>query len=194
MTYCIERGLISFSGLTALTFVVASSSMSPQRTSNPRHLVVIDLENLAGTPYVSPSWAKDIGPFLTGLLHLQAEDLVYVAGSPNNGMAVCTVAGELHGQARTKRGKNGADLVLLDALETIPESALSSPDAPIHIVVIASGDGIFTRAARRFRDQGLTVVGVSRRRSMNRALAAACTQVVYLDEPTTDETAFALAA
>ena len=194
MTYCIERGLISFSELTTLTFLVASSSMSPQRTSNPRHLVAIDLENLAGTPYVSQSWAKHIGPFLTGLLHLQAEDLVYVAGSPNNGMAVCTVAGELHGQARTKRGKNGADLVLLDALETIPESALNSPDAPIDIVVIASGDGIFTRAARRFRDQGLTVVGVSRRRSMNRALAAACTQVVYLDEPTTDETAFALAA
>ena len=168
--------------------------MRPQRTSNPRHLVAIDLENLAGTPYVSPNWAKGIGPFLTGLLHLQVEDLVYVAGSPSNGMAVCTVAGDLHGQARTKRGKNGADLVLLDALETIPESALNSPDAPIDIVVIASGDGIFTRAARRFRDQGLTVVGVSRRRSMNRALAAACTQVVYLDEPTTDETALALAA
>ncbi|SVE61500.1 uncharacterized protein METZ01_LOCUS514354, partial [marine metagenome] len=55
--------------------------MSPQRTSNPRHLVAIDLENLAGTPYVSPNWAKDIGPFLTGLLRLQVEDLVYVAGS-----------------------------------------------------------------------------------------------------------------
>ena len=168
--------------------------MDTTSTPNPRHLVAIDLENLAGTPRVPPAWAKEIGPFLAGLLCLRAEDLVYVAGSPSNGMAVCTVAGDLHGQARTKRGKNGADLVLLDALETIPESALSSPDAPIHIVVIASGDGIFTRAARRFRDQGLTVVGVSRRRSMNRALAAACTQVVYLDEPTTDETAFALAA
>ena len=180
--------------LTALTFLLWFSAMSTTTTSNPRHLVAIDLENLAGTPYVSPDWAKDIGPFLTSLLHLQVEDLVYVAGSPNNGMAVCTVAGDLHGQARTKRGKNGADLVLLDALETIPESALSSPYAPIDVVVIASGDGIFTRAARRFRDQGLTVVGVSRRRSMNRALAAACTQVVYLDEPTTDETALALAA
>ena len=168
--------------------------MSPQRTSNPRHLVAIDLENLAGTPYVSPNWAKDIGPFLTGLLHLQAEDLVYVAGSPSNGMAVCTVAGDLHGQARTKRGKNGADLVLLDALETIPESALYSPDAPIDVVVIASGDGIFTQVARRFRDRGLTVVGVSRRHSMHRALAAACTRVVYLDDPTTDDDALALAA
>ena len=168
--------------------------MDTTSTPNPRHLVAIDLENLAGTPRVPPAWAKEIGPFLAGLLCLRAEDLVYVAGSPSNGMAVCTVAGDLHGQARTKRGKNGADLVLLDALETIPESALSSPYAPIDVVVIASGDGIFTRAARRFRDQGLTVVGVSRRRSMNRALAAVCTQVVYLDEPTTDETALALAA
>ncbi len=180
--------------LTALTFLLWFSAMSTTTTSNPRHLVAIDLENLAGTPYVSPDWAKDIGPFLTSLLHLQVEDLVYVAGSPSNGMAVCTVAGDLHGQARTKRGKNGADLVLLDALETIPESALSSPYAPIDVVVIASGDGIFTRAARRFCDQGLTVIGVSRRGSMNGALAAACTRVVYLDNPTTDETALALAA
>ena len=88
--------------------------MNPQRTSKPRHLVAIDLENLAGTPYVCPNWAKDIGPLLTGILHLQAEDLVYVAGSPNNGMAVCIVASELQGQARTKRGKNGADLALLE--------------------------------------------------------------------------------
>ena len=180
--------------LTALTFLLWFLAMSTTTTSNPRHLVAIDLENLAGTPYVSPDWAKDIGPFLTSLLHLQVEDLVYVAGSPSNGMAVCTVAGDLHGQARTKRGKNGADLVLLDALETIPESALSSPYAPIDVVVIASGDGIFTRAARRFCGQGLTVIGVSRRGSMNGALAAACTRVVYLDNPTTDETALALAA
>jgi hypothetical protein len=168
--------------------------MDTTSTRNPRHLVAIDLENLAGTPRVPPAWAKQIGPFLTGLLCLRAEDLVYVAGSPSNGMAVCTVAGDLHGQARTKRGKNGADLVLLDALETIPESALYSPDAPIKVVVIASGDGIFTQVARRFRDRGLTVVGVSRRHSMHRALAAACTRVVYLDEPFPDDAAMALAA
>ena len=168
--------------------------MNNTRTPNPRHLVAIDLENLAGTPWVSLDWAKEFGPFLAGLLHLRAEDLVYVAGSPRNGMAVCTVAGELHGQARTKRGKNGADLVLLDALESIPESALSSPESPIDVVVIGSGDGIFTQAARRFRDRGLMVVGVSRRRSMHRALAAACTRVVYLDDPTADDAAMALAA
>ncbi|MBC8363446.1 MAG: NYN domain-containing protein [Actinobacteria bacterium] len=155
--------------------------MRNQQTPNPRHLVAIDLENLAGTPCVSLDWAKEFGPFLAGLLHLSAQDLVYVAGSPSNGMAVCTAASELHGQARTKRGKNGADLVLLDALESIPESALSSPDAPIDVVVIGSGDGIFTQVARRFRDKGLTVVGVSRRRSMHRALAAACSRVIYLD-------------
>ncbi len=175
-------------------FLLRCWSVDTTSTPNPRHLVAIDLENLAGTPRVPPAWAKEIGPFLTGLLRLRAEDLVYVAGSPNNGMAVCTVAGDLHGQARTKRGKNGADLVLLDALETIPESALSSPDAPIDMVVIASGDGIFTQVARRFRDRGLTVIGVSRRRSMHRALAAACTRVVYLDDPTTDDDALALAA
>ncbi len=146
-----------------------------------RSLVAIDLENAASSPRVCLEWAKKIGPFLKDLLQLKVEDLVYVAGSPGNGLAVCTVAHDLHGQARTKRGENGADLALLDALETIPASALSSSDAPIKEIVIVSGDGIFADVARRFRAMGLSVVGVSRRRSMSRALADACTRVVYLD-------------
>lgn len=151
-------------------------------TPIPRHLVAVDLENLAGAPLVAVDWARGIGPCLTSLLGLAPRDLVYVAGAPRNGMAVCTVAGDLHGQARTKRGKNGADLVLIEALESTPESALHSSTAPIGQVVIASGDGIFTNAARRFRRLGLEVVVVARRASLHRALATACTRVIHLDD------------
>jgi hypothetical protein len=159
-----------------------------------RRLVAVDLENLAATGLVDVDWAIDFAYLLSTTLDLKEYDLTFVAGGTRNWEAVTRVAEILHGQPRIRKGADGADLTLLDALEQMPVTAIESERTPITEVVIMSGDGIFTRAARRFRDQGLTVVGVSRRRSMNRALAAACTQVVYLDEPTTDETALALAA
>ena len=52
-----------------------------------RSLVAIDLENAASSPRVCLEWAKKIGPFLKDLLQLKVEDLVYVAGSPGNGLS-----------------------------------------------------------------------------------------------------------
>ncbi|MAG68981.1 MAG: hypothetical protein CL471_01580 [Acidobacteria bacterium] len=153
------------------------------RNTCTRRLVAVDLENMAGTPWIPADWSATACSYLVEALELKEHDLVYVAGAPHNATAVCAVAGALHGQARVKRGKNGADLVLLNALETTPISALESPTAPVAEVVIVSGDGIFTGVADRFRRSGYRVTVVSRPGSLHRALAAACNRVVYLSIP-----------
>ena len=170
--------------LTNLRSLCHDRPVTNEQILHTRHLVAIDLENLAGMARVPTAWAGDAAALMHGLLELDDRDLVYVAGSPHNGMAVCTVAGALHGQARVKKGHNGADLVLLEALESIPDSALLSPRAPVVEVVIVSGDGIFTEVSRRFRRRGLAVTAVARPECMHPAMATACSRVLYLDAST----------
>ena len=146
-----------------------------------RRLVAVDLENLAATGLVDVDWAIDFAYLLSTTLDLNEYDLTYVAGGTQNWEAVTRVAEILHGQPRIRKGADGADLTLLDALEQMPVTAIESERTPITEVVIMSGDGIFTQVVRDFVTRGLDVVVVSRKGQLSRALESAASRVFLMD-------------
>lgn len=146
-----------------------------------RRLVAVDLENLAATGLVDVDWAIDFAYLLSTTLDLKEYDLTYVAGGTQNWEAVTRVAEILHGQPRIRKGADGADLTLLDALEQMPVTAIESERTPITEVVIMSGDGIFTQVVREYVTRGLDVVVVSRKGQLSRALESAASRVFLMD-------------
>ena len=149
--------------------------------TSTRRLVAVDLENAAATALVDVDWAIDFAYLLSTTLDLKEYDLTYVAGGKQNWDAVTRVAEILHGQPRIRKGADGADLTLLDALEQMPVTAIESERTPIIEVVVMSGDGIFTQVVRDFVTRGLDVVVVSRKGQLSRDLESAASRVFLMD-------------
>jgi hypothetical protein len=77
---------------------------------------------------------------------------------------------------RWRRGKDGADMVLLDAADEAVRSHRYGR------VVIGSGDRIFLEAMDRLRRKDVEVAFVSRRRSLARALQVRGMDIRYLED------------
>ena len=142
-----------------------------------RALHLVDIENLAGSAVPSLALVSEVQDRYMARMAFGIDDQVVMAASHRGLLdAAC---GWPHARYRVRSGKDGADLALIDVLEH------ENVAARFRHVVIASGDGIFGRAAAALADRGVHVTVVSRRRSLPPGLARVVRDVVYLDIPLT---------
>lgn len=136
-----------------------------------RTLHLVDLENLAGGPLVTPSQAVKLAEAFARRARYAPGDLMVVGSSHMSGIAASLAFPSA--TVRWRSGPNGADLALLEA---VTEFDLDRFDR----LVLGSGDGIFTELAATARAHGVRVHGVSRHESMARSLAQVCDRISLL--------------
>lgn len=118
-----------------------------------RHLILIDIENLTGTPSPSSEQVDTIVATLRKVVPGFDDDQKIVACSHH---AARTVAFSFPGARHLWRsGPNGADFALLDVLEN------ERVDARFERVTICSGDGIFAASAAWLARAAVEVTAVS---------------------------------
>jgi hypothetical protein len=150
--------------------LVATRRRFPARTV---HLV--DIENLAGTAVPTLREVMDVHGRYARRMALGADDHVIMA---SNHLALVNAAvGWPHARYRVRSGPDGADLELLDVIES------ENVAARFTSVVIGSGDGMFGRAAQDLAERGVRVTVVSRWGSLAPGLERAAVEVIYLDSP-----------
>ncbi len=137
-----------------------------------RSLVLVDAENLAGTPLPDATTARRDAALVRTLAPVEPGDQVVVACSHLAAPNVWWAWPEA--LRRVRSGQDGADLALLDAIASIPVVDRFSR------LVIASGDGIFSGLAVAMSLAGVHVVVVSRARSLSHQLAACADEIVTL--------------
>lgn len=141
-----------------------------------RHLILVDVENIAGTACMG---AVDLG-------RLHADLQAALAGEPAGQWVVASshraaahaafaFAGARH---RWQSGKDGADLLLLEELW----AALST--LRYDQVTLCSGDGIFTEVIYELSSAGVETLVVSRVGSLSGWLHNAADRVVLLENDT----------
>jgi len=118
---------------------------------------------------------------IVSILKIEVSDLVVVAGACGNALMVNHVASRLHGQARYRNGKDGADIALLQHLEQTVAQTSKSTKTSISEVVIVSGDHIFEKAVKDLRQKGIFTTVVAYRKTLSRSLANVCNRIIYLD-------------
>ena len=135
----------------------SSDTVRTQRNTDrrARTLHLVDIENLIGADPKTAS-IHDVhhafGQFALAARQRVA-DLMIIGCNPKLAVKVqATLRGS--GRIRTRKGPDGADLALLDAVEVDLWSKRFDR------VVIGSGDHIFTETAARLREAGLEVVVV----------------------------------
>ena len=149
-------------------------------TSPNRHVVLVDIENIAGTGLPSPCQVSEA--------RLQIENAVCDFGQAQvvvacNHNAMKTVAFEFPGcLLRQRSGRDGADMAILGELCDL--RTMSQYDK----VTVCSGDGIFAETVGRIGSLGIHTTVVARRNSLARQLAMAASEVVFV-ETSDDETA-----
>lgn len=151
--------------------------MTNTGSPKPRHLVLVDIENLLATPSPLAADIELAQGYLMAELDLDGDEHVIVACSHH---AAPEVAFGWKGSCRRRwrSGADGADLALLDVLEQEP--VLGRYDA----VTIVSGDGIFAEALSRLGNAGIatTVVSISTSLSTRSRLACHCAREI-VDAP-----------
>jgi hypothetical protein len=141
-------------------------------TAKDRHLFLIDIENLAGTPSPTRYDVRSVEAALMGAL-------------PDFGTAQRIVACSHHaaeivafespgGRCLWRSGRNGADLVLLDVLEN------EHVDERFGRVTLCSGDGIFANSVARLASAQVDVTVAARKGSLAARLELAACHVVLL--------------
>jgi putative NIF3 family GTP cyclohydrolase 1 type 2 len=141
-----------------------------------RHLVLIDIENLAATP--SPS-IQEVRMVMSALRDVvpQYDDAQCVVACSHH--AARTVAFAFPAGRRLWRsGRNGADLALAEVLEN------ERVDERFGRVTICSGNGIFASSAARLARANVDVTVVSLEGHMAARLQLAARTVVFLAFPT----------
>lgn len=141
-----------------------------------RTLHLIDIENLIGSP--SPT-VEEVGwcHHTYQALHVAPTDQFVVACSHH---AAPNVFWEWpQGCHRWRSGENGADSALLDV---ITQDSIADR---FGCVVLASGDGIFTKAVAGLGQRGVDVTVVSRPESLSSSLRRAATQISLFPYPPT---------
>lgn len=150
--------------------LVATRRRFPARTV---HLV--DIENLAGTAIPTLREVMDVQVRYARRMPPGADDHVIMA---SNHLALVNAAlGWPHARYRVRSGPDGADLELLDVIES------ENVAARFTRVVIGSGDGMFGHAAQDLMERGVQVTVVSRWGSLALSLERAAMEVIYLDSP-----------
>jgi len=153
----------------------------PLKTPKNRRLFVIDLENAACSSRPNFAMADYFATKIVSILKIEVSDLVVVAGACGNALMVNHVASRLHGQARYRNGKDGADIVLLQHLEQTVAQTSKSTETSISEVIIVSGDHIFEKAVKDLRQKGIFTTVVAYRKTLSRSLANVCNRIIYLD-------------
>jgi hypothetical protein len=150
--------------------LVATRRRFPARTV---HLV--DIENLAGTAIPTLREVMDVQVRYARRMALGTDDHVIMA---SNHLALMNAAlGWPHARYRVRSGPDGADLELLDVIES------ENVATRFTRVVIGSGDGMFGHAAQDLMKRGVRVTVVSRWGSLAPSLERAALEVIYLDTP-----------
>jgi hypothetical protein len=140
-----------------------------------RTLHLVDIENLAGNAIPTLVEVMDVQVRYARRMALGLDDHVVMA---SNHLALVNAAlGWPHARYRVRSGPDGADLELLDVIK------YENVATRFTHVVIGSGDGTFSPAARSLADGGVRVTVVSRSGSLSPALARAARDVIYLDAP-----------
>ncbi len=143
------------------------------RSSRPRALHLVDLENLVGGEIAS-SRVHDIWSEFVRVVDHRHHDLSTVAVSQRHS---ATAFFALPSAIRRVVGKNcpdGADLALIESVD------VGWAAANFGQVIIASGDHIFAPVARQFRAAGLRVVQVVGAGRCSAELYRACSDHRYL--------------
>jgi len=153
----------------------------PLKTPKNRRLFVIDLENAACSSRPNFAMADYFATKIVSILKIEVSDLVVVAGACGKALMVNHVASRLHGQARYRNGKDGADIVLLQHLEQTVAQTSKSTETSISEVIIVSGDHIFEKAVKDLRQKGIFTTVVAYRKTLSRSLANVCNRIIYLD-------------
>lgn len=137
-----------------------------------RHLVLVDIENLAGTPSPTGKEVATVVNALRDVLPSFDRSQRIVACSHH---AAATVAFNFPLARRLWRsGPDGADLALLSVLDN------ERVDDRFGHVTICSGDGIFAASAARLGGAGVEVTVVSLRGHLAARLQLAARSVLYL--------------
>ena len=153
----------------------------PLKAPKTRRLFVIDIENATRSSRPNLPRTDYLATKIVSILKIEASDLVVVAGACGNALMVNHVAGRLHGQARYRNGKDGADIALLDHLAQTVNQCSKSKETSISEVIIVSGDHIFGKAVEELRQKGVFTTVVAYRKTLSRSLANVCNRVIYLD-------------
>jgi hypothetical protein len=127
-----------------------SATLSSTRPIADRELHLLDIENLLGGSQFS---AQDVAQFRD--FYLAANDVaedahIVIATSSAEGLVEAGL-GWQHARTIFRNGHDGADLALLEVIDTEHVTERFTK------IVIASGDGIFARAAEQMFDQGIDV-------------------------------------
>lgn len=138
---------------------------------NPRQVVLIDPENLAGTGQLPDATPSSLVHELSGLNPIGADDIVIVGGDRRNAFQLDDIAKRLGGSTVWGAGPDGAEIALERAFSAIPPGAWDNEDAPITRVVIASGDHYFVGIAKLAHEMGRSVLTISRWRGLSHELA-----------------------
>ena len=153
----------------------------PLKTPKTRRLFVIDVENATRSSRPNLARTDYLTAKIVSILKIEASDLVVVAGSCGNALVVNHVASQLHGQARYRNGKDGADIALLEHLDQTVQQSSRSKETSISEVIVVSGDHIFSRAVEDLRQKGISTTVVAYRNTLSHSLASVCDRVIYLD-------------
>jgi hypothetical protein len=137
-----------------------------------RRLIVVDAENIAGGSIrdaEAVAWVKEA---LMERVGLTEGDHIVIGTSDGGWFTVgCHWP---HVRYVARYGKDGADLALLDVLDEQVERRFAQ-------VVVASGDHIFTDKVSTLVQAGVNVTVVGPRGGTSYLLAAAASEVLYVD-------------
>lgn len=142
------------------------------RAQGDRNLILIDIENLAGTPSPAKDEVETVITNLRVALPSFDNDQRIVACSHH---AAAVVAFAFPTARKIWRsGRNGADMALLSVLEN------ERVAERYRRVTICSGDGIFTNAAARLARAGVDVTVVSAAEQLATRLQLAARNVTFV--------------
>lgn len=140
-----------------------------------RHLILVDIENLAGTPSPTSDEIDGVVQALRTVVPGFDADQKIVAYSHHSARTVPFVFPSARHLWRS--GPDGADLALLEVLET------ERVDERFERVTLCSGDGIFASVAARLGGAGVDLTAVSLSGSLAARLQLAARHVTLLTPP-----------
>lgn len=146
--------------------------MEETRTPH-RHLVLVDIENLVGTPAPQVEWIEEAQRSLTERLALTDAAMVVLACSHHAGRTVATAW--KGGRRLWRSGRDGADTALLEVLTDEPVAKRCS-----HVTVV-SGDGIFADQLSALASRGVSTQVVATMGRLSRRSRLAAGSVLLLD-------------
>ena len=140
--------------------------------TDDRHLILVDIENLAATPSPTPNEVRAVANALRELVPAFDGAQRIVACSHRAAAAVAFNFPPARHLWRS--GQHGADLALLSVLDN------ERVDGRFGNVTICSGDGIFAASAARLGGAGVDVTVVSLRGHLAARLELAARYVLFL--------------